>query len=75
MSYFRCYLLNTADEIVSVDSVEAVNDGVAIEMAGQLILAKHAEFAAIEVWDCARRIGKVLSPTQIPNLESLLKKS
>jgi len=66
-------LLNAADEIVSVDSVEAVNDGVAIEMAGRLILAKHAAFAAIEVWDCARRVGKVLSPTPKPNLESMLK--
>jgi len=75
MPHFRCYLLNTADEIVSVDSVEAVNDGVAIEMAGHLILAKHAEFAAIEVWDCARRVGKVLNPTTKPNLESMLKLS
>ena len=48
MSYFRCYLLNSADEIVSVDSLEAQNDDTAIEMAGQLILSKHTEFAAIE---------------------------
>ena len=75
MSYFRCYLLNSVDEIVSVDSVEAINDGAAIEMAGQLILAKHAEFAAIEVWDCARRVGKVLSRTRKPNLELILKTS
>jgi len=55
MSYFRCYLLNTADKIVSVDSLEARDDATAMEMAGQLILSKHTEFAAIEVWDCARR--------------------
>jgi hypothetical protein len=73
MSYFRCYLLNTADKIVSVDSVVAEGDGAAMEMAGQLILSKHAEFAAIEVWDCARRVGKVLSPTSKPNLDSMLK--
>jgi len=75
MSYFRCYLLNTADKIVSVDSLEAEDDGTAMEMAGLLILSKHTEFAAIEVWDCARCVGKVLSPTVKPNLDSLLKTS
>jgi hypothetical protein len=73
MSYFRCYLLNSADEIVSVDSLEAQNDRTAMEMAGQLILSEHTEFAAIEVWDCARRVGKVSSPTPKPNLDSMLK--
>jgi len=73
MSYFRCYLLNTADKIVSVDSVEAEDDAAAMEIAGQLILSKHSEFAAIEVWDCARSVGKVLSPTSKPNLDSILK--
>ena len=73
MSYFRCYLLNTADKIVSVDSLEAEDDGAAMERAGQLILCKHTEFAAIEVWDCARRVGKVFSPTSRPNLDSILK--
>jgi hypothetical protein len=73
MSYFRCYLLNTADKIVSVDSLEAEDDGAAMEMAGQLILSKHTEFAAIEVWDCARCVGKVLSPRSKPNLDSLFK--
>jgi len=73
MSHFRCYLLNAADKIVSVDSVEAADDPAAMEIAGQLILAKHAEFAAIEVWDQARYVGKVLSPTPRANLESLLK--
>jgi len=73
MSYFRCYLLNTADKIVSVDSLEAEGDGAAMEMAGQLILSKHAEFAAIEVWDCARCIGKISSAQDKPNLDSILK--
>ena len=53
--------------------VEADDDGTAMDMAGQLILSKHAEFAAIEVWDCARCVGKVLSPTSKPNLDSMLK--
>ena len=65
--------MNSVDEIVSVDSLEAQNDGTAMEMAGQLILSKHAAFAAIEVWDCARRVGKVSSPTSRPTLESMLK--
>jgi hypothetical protein len=73
MPHFRCYLLNSADKIVSVDGIEAENDGAAVEMAGQLILARHAEFAAIEIWDRARCVGKVLSPTPKPNLDSILK--
>ena len=73
MPHFRCYLLNAADKIVSVDSLEAEGDGAAMEMAGQLILSKHSEFAAIEVWDCARCVGKILSPTPKPNLDSILK--
>ena len=73
MPNFRCYLLNTADKIVSVDSLEAEGDAAAMEMAGQLILLKHTEFAAIEVWDCARCVGRVSSPTRKPNLDSMLK--
>jgi hypothetical protein len=73
MSYFRCYLLNSSDKIVSVDSLDAEDDGAAMEMAGQLILSKHTAYAAIEVWDCARCVGRVLSPATKPNLESLLK--
>lgn len=73
MSYFRCYLLNTANKIVSVDGIEAQSVASAMEMAGQLILSKHTAFAAIEVWDRARCVGKVLSPTPKPNLDSMLK--
>jgi hypothetical protein len=73
MSYFRCYLLNTADKIMSVDSLEAEGDAAAMEMAGKLIQSKHTEFAAIEVWDCARCVGKVVSPADKPNLDSILK--
>ena len=72
MPHFRCYLLNATDKIVSVDSLEAEGDGAAMEVAGQLILSKHAEFAAIEVWDRARCVGKIASPTRKPNLDSLL---
>ena len=73
MSYFRCYLLNASDKIVSVDSLEAEGDTAAMETAAQLILSKHTDFAAIEVWDRARRIGKIASPTRKPNLDSILK--
>ena len=72
MPHFRCYLLNGTNNIVSVDSVEADDDSAAMEMAGQLILSKHAAFAAIEVWDRARCVGKVQSPTVQPSLDSLL---
>jgi hypothetical protein len=72
-SHFRCYLLNAADNIVSVNSVQAQDDVAAIEMAGQLMLSKHSAFAAIEVWDCARLVGKITSPTDKPCLDSLLK--
>ena len=44
-----------------------------MEMAGQLILSKHSAFAAIEVWDCARCVGRITNPTDKPNLGSLLK--
>jgi hypothetical protein len=62
MTHFRCYLLNARDEIVSVDSVEAANDAGAMELAGQLILAQHSVFAAIEVWDRARCVGQSSEP-------------
>jgi hypothetical protein len=72
MPHFRCYLLNSADQIVSVDSVEATDDSAAMEMAGQLILSRHSKFAAIEIWDRARCVGKVLSPNSKPDLDSML---
>ena len=73
MTYFRCYLLNRVDKIVSVDSLEAEGDGAAMEMAGQLFMSKHPGYAAIEVWDHARCVGKVMRPTTKPNLDSILK--
>jgi hypothetical protein len=75
MSYFRCYLLNSADSIVSVDSVNAESDARAMEMAAQLIMAKHASYAAIEVWDRARCVGRVVSPNPHADIEPLLKTS
>jgi hypothetical protein len=72
MSHFRCYLLNSADQIVSVDSVDAESDARAMEAAAQLIMTKHANYAAIEVWDRARRVGRVLGPEPHVNVEPLL---
>jgi hypothetical protein len=63
MTRFRCYLLNPANKIVSVDNVEAETDSGAVALAGQLISAKYVEFAAIEIWDRARLIGKIRNPT------------
>jgi hypothetical protein len=63
MTRFRCYLLNPANKIVSVDSVEAETDAGAVTLAGQLISGKYVEFAAIEIWDRARFIDKVRNPT------------
>lgn len=73
MPHFRCYLLNSADKIASVDSIEAEHDAAAMEMAGQLILTKHTEYAAMELWDRARCVGKVQSPTPKSPLPLLLK--
>jgi hypothetical protein len=73
MPHFRCYLLNAADTIVSVDSVEAEEDALAMFLARQLIAGRHSEFAAIEVWDHARCVGKIANETSKHDLESLLK--
>jgi hypothetical protein len=72
MTHFRCYLLNPANKIVSVDSVEAETEVGAVALAGQLIRAKYVEFAAIEIWDRARLIGKVRNPNPKGNIEPLL---
>jgi hypothetical protein len=73
MTHFRCYLLNATDNIVSMDSVEAETDDSAVELAGRLIVTKYDELAAIEVWDRARLIGKVLNPAPKGDIEPLLK--
>lgn len=68
MPHFRCYLLNSADKIVSVDSLDAEDDDAAMEMAGQLITAKHSRLAAIEVWRGASARSRVRHqiPTAAP---------
>ena len=72
MPHFRCYLLNSADKIVSVDGIEAESDALAMQIAAQLIMVKYAALAAIEVWHRARYVGKVLSARPHADVESLL---
>ena len=74
MPQFRRYLLNATDKIVSVDSVEAEDAGGAMVLADYLITKKYPEFAAVEVWQGAKCVGKLLSQTKNPTtLDSLLK--
>lgn len=65
-------MLNSVDQIVSVDGIDAESDARAMEMAAQLIVTKHANNAAIEVWDRARCVGRVLSPKPHADVEPLL---
>jgi len=73
MSLFKCYLMDRANTIASVDSVEAENDAVAMRLAGDMILARHDRFAAIEVWERARCVGKISNFVPKRDLEPRLK--
>ena len=59
MLTYRCYLLNVSDNIVSVDSVQADEDGVAMVMATGLLREQHPTSAAMEVWEQRRRLGRI----------------
>jgi hypothetical protein len=54
MPHFRCYLLNSADKIVSVDSFEAQSDAAAMKLAGQLILVK----LVLKLGDALHQVGR-----------------
>jgi hypothetical protein len=58
MVTYRCYLLNYWDKIVSVDSVQAEEDDIAMVMAASL-LRQHPTSAAMEVWQLRRRLGRI----------------
>lgn len=74
MPHYRCYLLNTSDNIVSVDSVQADDDGLAMSLAGGLLREKYTNMAAIEVWDQKRCLGRIAGESTAPSeLDSLLK--
>lgn len=59
MLTYRCYLLNWSDNIISVDSVQAEEDGVAMVMATGLLREQHPTSAAMEVWEQRRRLGRI----------------
>ena len=59
MLTYRCYLLNWSDHIVSVDSLQAEDDSMAMVMAAGLLREQHLTSAAMEVWDQKRCIGRV----------------
>jgi hypothetical protein len=74
MTHYRCYILNASDNIVSVDSVEADEDPLAISLAGGLFRERYRTFAAIEVWNQKKLIGRINSEVEKPSdLPSLLK--
>ena len=59
MPTYRCYLLNYSDNIVSVDSVQADGDDIAMIMATGLLREQHPTSAAMEVWEQRRRLGRI----------------
>ncbi|HJR21085.1 MAG TPA: hypothetical protein VJ822_05655 [Dongiaceae bacterium] len=59
MPTYRCYLLNYADNIVSVDSLQADDDDIAMVMATGLLREQHPTSAAMEVWEQRRRLGRI----------------
>ena len=59
MLTYRCYLLNYSDNIVSVDSVQADEDDLAMVMATNLLRQQHPTSAAMEVWEQRRRLGRI----------------
>jgi hypothetical protein len=74
MPHYRCYLLNASDNIVSVDSVQADDDGLAVSLAGGLLREKYTNMAAIEVWEQKRCLGRIAGESTTPSeLDSLLK--
>jgi len=74
MPHYRCYILNGYGTIVSVDSVEADDDALAISLAGGLLRERHSAFAAIEIWHQKRMVGRIdNTTTNASRLDSLLK--
>jgi hypothetical protein len=73
MPTYRCYLLNYSDNIVSVDSLQADEDTIAMVMATSLLREQHPTSAAMEVWEQRRRLGRIENDgPDIRTLRSLL---
>lgn len=74
MPNYRCYIINAADSIISVDSVEADEDALAMSLAGGLLRERYSTFAAIEVWQQKKLVGRIQNQVEKPSeLEPLLK--
>jgi hypothetical protein len=56
---FRCYLLNSADHIVSVDGIETTDDADAMMIASALLRQRYSRFSAMEIWQEKRCIGRI----------------
>jgi hypothetical protein len=73
MLTYRCYLLSYSDHIVSVDSVQAEEDDIAMVMAASLLRQQHPTSAAMEVWEQRRRLGRIENDgPDVRTLRSLL---
>jgi hypothetical protein len=73
MPTYRCYLLNYSDNIVSVDSLQADEDKIAMVIATRLLRQQHPTSAAMEVWDRSRRLGRIdNNAPDVNTLRSLL---
>lgn len=59
MRSFRCYLMDNAEHVVSVFSIEAEDDANAMWLAGDLRRTKYCKNAGIDVWDQARYVGRI----------------
>jgi hypothetical protein len=73
MLTYRCYLLNWSDHIVSVDSLQAEEDDIAMVMATSLLREQHPTCAAMEVWEQKRRLGRIENDgPEVSTLRALL---
>ena len=55
MKYYRCYLLTDDDHIAGARVLKCADDAEA-KRQGREVIAAERHFAAVEVWDGARRV-------------------
>jgi hypothetical protein len=73
MPFYRCYLLNGTDNIISVDTIrsEQGEEG-ALQQARDLLRTRYKAAHALEVWDRAILVGRIdneIRPsTNIPSI-------
>jgi hypothetical protein len=68
MTYYRIYLLDAADRIFGVREAECESDQSAIEVGRPLL----TRWPAVEVWECARRVARLLPEQAKAALYSVL---